>query len=352
MATKFQNSNKGMSLVEVMIVLVVMSLIGLGTTTLIKNMFDLQKVQESKNSLRQLSVNLQDVIKNDIHWNASVAHASNTNSRFTCLRDSTPDCNTGGSSTNPNIYLTSGAYYLAAQGTRGFTETGTACNTYPSTTCPIRFNLEVETECTNGEANCPRPQVIVTGNIVVAPAAINDSPALRKIDTRTAAQSGTLSFQIRRGERMRYEPLEIQYHFADGTGQSGGACNAGGIRNRPLNREVHDVGNNATLVPTTGFRLVAGTYECVINGQAYGATGGYSITLSGGGNSYPIGSGYSPVNASSSITGKVRFTITADTVFRLQHYCAASNSTFDMGIPAPNYAAGATFSTITCIRSL
>ena len=358
-------NSKGMSLVEVMVVLTIMSMIGLGTATMMKNMFSIQKRVDTKSNILQLQNNLETLLKNDDAWGASVTAAANA-AKLGCLTDSVATtCADGFTASDWQVFDNTGAlFFRADQATRGFTIDGAPCNTFNRVagddTCPLRYDLTWTALCPGTTDPCQKPQVVIVGNLVYAP--LNLSDPSQRINV------ADYQININRGERMRYEPFEITYQVTGlvaGPGSGGipgGACNAGGTIRRPLSTITYDVGNNVTLnTGTSTFTLPAGTFECKITAQGYGANQGFSVEMRDIDNAinYPAGSAYSGPNGTAYAIGTVQLQLTnvGGTRFRLQHRCGVSNSNFDMGIPfdrqglAGDYSTPTVYTSISCIRS-
>ncbi len=365
-------SNLGMSLIEVMIVMTIMSLIGLGTATLMKNMFSIQRRSSLKSVAADIQNQMETMLKNDTAWAATVNHASNVG--INCLQDGVGGCNHRPYSGNPaapgqalannlNIFDTTGTnFYNGFVPGRGFSDTGANCGSFDpagnagSDACPFRYNFSVYSECPGAVATCPKPQITILGIMLFNPADPSDPRNRLNVDDYT--------IELRRGERVRYEPLEIQYSVT--TNNGGGNCPAvlSNWRGRPINpAPEYDVGGNIVGINGAGgrFTLRPGTYECKVVAQAFEALDGFSVRLRDLDNDipYPIGGGFSGTNATAYATGTVTLQLTANTRIRLEHSCGGPNSEhpehdFEMGIPSAGsagYAGGSVFTSITCVRS-
>lgn len=362
----FLFSSRGMSLIEVMIVITIMSLIGLGTATLMKNMFSIQRRAGIKQVVGAYQQELESLLKNDQSWTFTVNDTTNT-SKLGCLRDSSATlCNSvappNWSATDFRVEDTSGAlFFNGNSGTAGFDYDGNACNAFSVTsghaTCAFRYQLRWRAECPPGVNPCRKPQVVIQGTLLYAP--LDASAINNRVNT------ADYSFLIRRGERIRNEPFEIIFEDLDGDANGGGACNPGGRRIRPLTRVTYDAGGNVSHTPNSpNFTLLPGTYSCKVIAQSFEANLGFSILLEDVTNSrdYPAGSGYSGTGTTSYAVGTVELSLTGNTTFRLIHVCQAShpdNATWDMGIPVPTAAGtysttpgqGTTYTNISCVRT-
>ena len=383
--TKTLNNNLGMSLIEVMIVMTIMSLIGLGTATLMKNMFSIQRRGSLKAVAKELKNNLEVVLKNDTSW----AHAVNNNASLACLRDSvappgtcphtpynnTPNAPNAPYSSDIEVFNIDGTTYFdgtsAAEGWDA--ESGGNCSSFDITpgsgddACPFRYTTYIYTECPNGVAPCRKPQITVVALLSFNPA----DPS----DPRNRLNTADYTITLKRGERSRYEPLEIQYSETNASG--GGSCPAA-VNNpgpRPLNAaSEYDVGGNIVGIngPAGEFTLGPGTYECKIVAQGYEAIDGFTVQLNDITNGVPgivSGSAYCGFNSSCFATGTGTFELTANATLELTHTCGSDASGessdrtgtpgegFEMGIPSINasgsYAGGTgtVYTSITCVRS-
>lgn len=373
-----------MSLIEVMIVMTIMSLIGLGTATLMKNMFSIQKRSSLKNIAEEIRNNLETVLKNDTAWGFSV----NNNASLNCLRDNVGSCaetlfngNTtspnAGFANNINVWDANGAaWYNAAGAAIGFrADNGNVCNTYNGAggsgndVCPFKYTLRIYSECPGATVNCDKPQITVLGLMTFNP----QDPS----DPRNKLNVDDYIILFQRGERVRYEPLEIIYSENDSSG--GGDCTANTWVPRPVSSINYDVGGNATITngPLGQFRLQPGTYECKIIAQGYEALDGFSIRLrniTAGTNLGVVANAFSGWNSSAFATGTIQLQLASASVMQFQHFCSNDNlpspgdgsdhayppgpcSECEMGIPVPGGGggygggSGAIYTTINCIRS-
>jgi prepilin-type N-terminal cleavage/methylation domain-containing protein len=356
MMTQKLKSSLGYTLIEIMVVISILSIVALGSASLIQSIFQLQRIQESKLKLLEFSRTFQSVLQNQTYWALTYNHASNTVfTSLACLRVG-GTCLNNSTDNNFNVFDGPGLFYQGSVATTGVTESGLSCTTFPSLLCPFRFNLTTRNVCTNNEATCDKPNTIITANFVKAN--IDDS-LIRKIDDRTAANGGTISFEVRLGQNVRYEPFEI-VEYSDSTGATGGgACTPGAWSNRPFTTVLANVGNNMTLLAgPSSFQILSGEYECTISLDAYDQVNGFKIQLiDDTGAVTSLGSGITKSLTSTTISAKVLLKPTAVRTYRLQHLCvsAAADPTIantDFGRPLPNYADQTVFTRIYCVRTL
>jgi prepilin-type N-terminal cleavage/methylation domain-containing protein len=356
------NSNIGYSLIELSVVLAIMGLIGLGTATLMKNIYEIQRVQESKVGLLEFSKSLQLALRSETNWQATINHPTNNpDLPLTCQRVGTtaPNyCLHNGASGTFNVYLQGPTlFYVSRTATDGLDFSGAPCTTFPSNNCPFRLNLSVINICTNGETRCANPQTRITGDLIKANI---DDPVIRKTDDRTAALGGTISFEILRGKNTLYEPFEI-VNLSDATGAIGGGTCTGFLnqwRVRSLTTVLSNTGNNMNLAANT-FNVQPGTYECTISAVGFDQESGFKIRLRDtGGTIYEIGSAITGDLASATIVGKVELRPVAAIGYTVEHYCGTIPANdpvipaTDMGRPLPNYADQTVFTRVYCVRTL
>lgn len=135
----------------------------------------------------------------------------------------------------------------------------------------------------------------------------------------------------------------ICIHDQKAQNTSGGTFTAGDWRTRDLNTEVADTGNNASIA-SNQITLAAGTYSCLIFANAfrvdlhrarlYNITDSAVILLST--TNYTKSASQIGDNDKAIIAG--RFTIAAEKVLEIQHYCLTTGTTTGFGV-ASNQAA-------------
>jgi prepilin-type N-terminal cleavage/methylation domain-containing protein len=352
------NDKKGMSLVEIMVVVVIMSLVGLGTTTLFKNIIETQRKNTVKSSMSQVRDNLKRNIQNDQAWVNTVNAYPISSSSLGCLRDNiiqTAWCSHETSIDNFNVRDTqNNMFYQASQATRGFTADGQDCNSFNSgagnDACPYRYNLNIVLRCPDGNSQCRKPQMTIEATFVVRPN--TRGGLLERIDVEE------YNFRIERTERIKFEPLTFVHRVSGGGPANGGGTCSGEAR-RQLNQRVNDVGENGELLSLNRFRLQPGFYDCTITAQVYSQPGGYSISLRDtAGTIYPVGNGYTTIDGSNIVSGKVQFRIETPTVFFVHQLCPApippvqshAVNPWARGIPTPGYTPE-DLTSVTCVKS-
>lgn len=359
---KFSGNNSlGMSLIEVMIVMTIMSLIGLGTATLMKNMFAIQRRNNLKVVASEIKLNLEKVLKNDTAWGFTVNAGANAGT-LNCLKDNIGNCNHGAAIGAFNVMnIDNTPYYQSIQATRGFAADGTSnCNAFVnkpaagSDACPFRYNLRATFTCQGNPApaTCNKPQVRIEGDFIYNP---NDLS-----DPRNRINEADYKIDFIRGARERYEPLQVVYMPT--TNAVTGCTNTNTWEPRPLTGETYDAGNNVTVAGNS-FTLVPGTYDCKIIAQAYEAIEGFSLQLySTTKPPIPVGGGYSNLGTTAYSTSAVQLQLTSPTTFQLRHMCidnpagppSSMRGNFDMGIPLETlgtYLNGTLLTSITCVRT-
>lgn len=116
------------------------------------------------------------------------------------------------------------------------------------------------------------------------------------------------------------------------SGVNGGTFTSGAWRTRPLNTEVEDTGNNASIA-SNQITLAAGTYR----------TQGWASTFSVGRHKAKLRNisdntdtiiGSSELNSNNVTRSKIegRFTIASSKVFEIQHRCQTTQASIGMGV--------------------
>lgn len=359
------NNPKGMSLVEVMIVMTIMSMIGLGTATLMKNMFSIQNRANVKAAATEIQNNLKNLLENDTSWSNSINLGANT-TILGCLQDGSGGCTNGGGPARTNWdvrdnSLANNSYYNASSVSGGFDMNGNFCDAWNAAgndACPFRYNLQWIADCGTRPAPCNKPAVTIQGTFLFSPTDASDP--------RNRINVNDYNFTILRGERTRYEPFEIRHALSGGSPPSApgaGSCTPNTWVPRDLSSPVvYDAGNNVISINTTSgssnFRIQPGTYECKVVAQAYEALSGFSVKLQDITNNQPymIGGGFSGFNSTAYATGTVTIELAAPATFEVQHNCGqtnpvAGNQQYDMGIPAQSYGDQSVVTSVSCVRS-
>lgn len=356
-------NNQGMTLVEVMIVVTIMSMVGLGTATMMSNVNSVQRRATLKVTAAELQSNLETLLRNDRAWANSINSATN-DSLLGCLRDSVTNpanyCQHGIGNSIANFEVRDSAgdvFFQSNTQTIGFNQDGETCNTYVqkpnagNDACPFRYNLTWYALCPNGEVSCRKPQVIIVGDFEFNPA----NPA----DSRNRINEDDFNIEVRRGERVRYEPFEVEHRQVSSDPGVDGQCHntIGTWKARPLNQEVYDDGDNVVLAGNT-LTIQPGRYECEISAQSYGIGAGFNIRFQDTTNAvaYPVGGGTVQYGVATHTTGSFHLDLSAVTNFQLQQRCEnnlGSDRQYNFGLPIGSYSATdyTVFSTITCVRS-
>lgn len=360
-------NNYGYSLMEIMVVLAIIGMMGLGTSTLITNMLKLNQKNEMSSGMSNFKSNLQTYLKNENSWENTIK--SGNNPQLNCLWDGDniqcPDglninnvvVMEGEPAPNPNNappIAGGNIYYNSGVATSGFNIRGAPCNTFDAAVgndnCPFHYDLQITFDCPGGDNQCLKPKVTINATFMVRPAT-DTSLANKVVPT-------DYDFVIEKSDSVIYEPLEVVYNLTtdvpnDGTGN----CNPGSVKTRLLNTVNYDVGNNVTGLNPAGVTLKSGIYECEVFAMAYEALDGFKIYLSAAGNAVPIGTGFSGFGSSATVVGKTSLDLPVDTLIAVTHECQSSRSRYDMGIPVPNpvgaqiYGGGNSLTRLTCVRS-
>ncbi len=371
-----------MSLVEIMIVITIMSLVGLGTATLMKNMVSIQQRTELKNVASILKSRMEEYIHSEDAWEATVAN----HNPLRCTRATGTPCTHNNdnplagaflgspSTSNFNVYDNTGNIFSrGASASGGFSREGEPCNSFNATAgagnnnCPFRYNVAAWFFCSNGDAQCDRPEVTVKAELVFNP---RDKS---KINARMNTNDYRIT--IKRQQKVRSESFRIVYqdpwtgiNAADQIG--GGECSPTDTapdRYRPFTNEEYDEGGNVQLRNCDPggcrvFRVEPGIYDCKITTQSFEPIRGYKVILEDVTNArnFPAGGGYAGSGATAHSTQSVSFELTAQANFRLIHQCMEIRNPisggvggFDYGIPVRAYNSNnpSIYTSVTCTRS-
>lgn len=166
----------------------------------------------------------------------------------------------------------------------------------------------------------------VTGPITLLLGAVADGEYLKRDGTAVVGDTPAV------GAGLYSDYIHIRDEKADNT--DGGTFTLGAWRTRDLNTELDDTGEDAALAANQ-ITLEAGTYRCLISCPAYRVDAHkarlYNITDGAtilGGTSERAAAAITATNKSI-IVG--RFTIAAQKVLEVQHYCIASMTTSGFG---------------------
>jgi hypothetical protein len=380
------SSQVGMSLMEIVVIMTVLSLVALGTTQMLKQLVQGQKESNVKEALFRARANIIRLIENDSTWALTISAYPFTHP-LGCMRDnSTTECSPGVYNQNFDVrcdpeceYMLNGTlttspiYYAGGSNNTGISPEGHICTGFNtgagSDACPYRYNFVIEHTCPTGQPTCKKPRVLIRGNLVVNPA--SRGGLLSRVNTENPdVDNQSMSFVVRRGSHTRYEPFVIR-HFSTSNQVAerfGGQCTGSGTPSvRRLLAGGYDAnadmgGSVLDYQPAQNrFRLRKGDYECTISAQAYGQPNGFRISLRepGSGNrvEIPVGSAFTPAHGSSQVTNKVKFSLSQATWLQVIQYCTTPNTIGDMGIASrtggtqasPTYD-GYSFTILSCVR--
>ena len=356
--SKFQTlkNSAGYSLVEVMLVVSIMGIVGLGAASMMKNSMSVQRRQELKPTLRVIKFEVEQAIRNDQAWENTINHPDNGGAvanQLGCLidGDGTP-CTNGTVINNPHIVDETGAsVWNGTDGAAGWTFSGVECGAWAAAGnngCPIRYNMQVGLTCRGGAPNCNRPSVRIFATINYAPA--NAASVENRINI--------LDYQIDiwRDERVRYEPFTIVGEQDNGEfGGHGGPCTDGAGVRRKLTRIVSGMGrtsntvaDNVTLnTATDEFTLTGpGYYNCEITAEGWNAVEGYQVRIEAAGFGQSLGGGVSGIPGQGSTpmvaaVSRVKASVRLDVpgggrAYRIVHYCYdIPDNTPDINVGSP-----------------
>lgn len=351
-------------------VLAIVSLMGLGTTTLVTNMLKLNKRTLAKSNLISVKDMIEKNLKNDLAWLRTTCGGNDPTpppngpgeacipapapGNIGCLFDGDEvRCNQQ-QLVNPIIYNRNGeVVYNPGNANDGWTLEGEACNTYgtPDDDCPFRYTITVDLICPPTEDPCLKPDINITGTATISTA--TPSALANRVDPNDYL----ISYQ--RDQEVLYQPLQVAHTVT--TNSINASCTPGVPQVRPLSSTVYDVGNNIITedYANNRFQLQAGEYDCEVFATAFGAVGGFAIELQAGAlPSVMVGSGYSANNSSTSVLGTAEINLSANSWVQVLHTCGPGSDQplwpaggqFQMGIPSPSYADGSTLTRVTCIR--
>jgi type II secretory pathway pseudopilin PulG len=375
--SKFNNP-LGFSLAEIMVVVLILSLIGLGAANLTNTMFSQQRRGNMRAVAQIIAVNLEGVLQNDTAWLNTINVTPANNAKLGCLRKpptgpctNTPVANGGpGPIQDFEVRNPDGTLYFDGNlATAGFDASGEPClpgNNFVAppaagnSNCPFRYELEWTAECpATSPLSCNNPQVIIRGVLVFNP---SDSSGVGLNFPVEAYE-----INIRREEYKRYEPVEFKYIFPGNSPGAAGECAPGTEVVRPLlmddtvasgDPSFYDAGLNVANKTNDSFELVPGFYECKVMAQSYEANGGISIVMrdTTNGIDYPVGSGFSGNSTTVVTRGSVQFRLAGNTTFQLVQFCGATNiqQEFNMGRPTADSTGaftGTVLTSISCVRS-
>ncbi len=349
----------GFGLIEVIVVVAIISIIALGITTMMQDMFTQQQRASQKGTLNSTRARLIEMLQNPTSWAATVAHSSN-NSALTCLR--TGGACSNGTTVDFNVIDGTGtSFYPSATATAGFRPDGTTCNTFstatPDRTCPFRWAFRATFTCPGGgTTTCPSPDIRIEAPFSYAsdaPAGAGFNPNIYSIDFRRGA------------DVVLNQAVSFRYVENDNSGESGSCENVWVTRSLNSATDSHGIG--ASVVGGNSFRLPTGSYNCRVLVPGF-KNGGNRIRVVRGGSTLEAESGASiaSVSTGGSVVNSIELVLRVNTStadFQVQQSCTSrpsasawpsTNDNWSLGVPVP--AAGGsynntTYTTVSCIRT-
>jgi hypothetical protein len=365
---------------EVVITTAIVSVLALGGSSLILDMFAAEKKSATLKMLAQLRVGLiqaittatVDPVANPTAWDRTVADLTDPtgNPSMACLQNHTACTKDTPQALNLKYQDGTEAFY-ARIATRGFRWDGSICNTFslatPDSSCPFRYNLTWVARCVDKTVGsvktaCLNPMIEVNADLLFAPGAsdpLNGQPINFKV----------YEIRARRGDGGQTNlPVIIANIVDEATaGIVGeGRCDIGGVSGgvaRRFNTIVSDPGSNVSFPSATSFTLKRGSYECRLQSPGF-KNGGNKIRLVGG--SYDLSSSMATAaltGGAVNLTMQANLILSSDTTFQVIHSCTshpqantfgAQTDSWAMGVPVPapgaDYTA-VTYSTVTCVKT-
>jgi prepilin-type N-terminal cleavage/methylation domain-containing protein len=160
--------NSGMSLVEVMIAVSVMSVVGLGLLHINSELQKAARQGTAKTAAREIRQNLVQVLENNESWVQTVSHK--LNQTFLCL-SGTGDCHEAQGASKPGLPYAildpvGQVFYDGQNPTLGYTLNGAKCDKFPSPACPFHVELTWRPLCLPPPVACRPSQVEVSGRVI------------------------------------------------------------------------------------------------------------------------------------------------------------------------------------------
>lgn len=159
----------GFSVIEVLVALGLLSIVGVGTSTMVFNMMSSNNYVTMGNAALNLKTELTSILTDDRAWLNTINDIvvnPNATANFNCLRTSTA-CTAGVYPFTPKLVnntLFRVTYNPQTSAARGFDANGAVCNAFsagiPNDACPIRYTFTWQPICPSTGA-CIRPQVRV-----------------------------------------------------------------------------------------------------------------------------------------------------------------------------------------------
>lgn len=160
----FNKNNSGMSIIEVIVAIGLLSIVGVGVSSLIGNMMTNNNYATMGNSALNLKAELTAILSDERAWKNTYTDAAtnpDATANLGCIRAGT-DCAALIGVESPFIpklnsnTLFRGGYTAAA--TQGFDVNGVMCNAYPSNTCLMRYTFTWQPICP-ASGVCIKPSV-------------------------------------------------------------------------------------------------------------------------------------------------------------------------------------------------
>lgn len=308
------SNNKGLTLIELLVSVGLISIVSLGVMSIIGNMQAEQNKAMLQNTLRSLKSQIEYLIRDPSAWSQTInyTHATfpyNSSARFNSLRSMSLVNITGfnykSDATSEKIILFTStgdpdeAFNLlgpADTSGNGFTIQGTKCTTFNITgndLCPISYRLLVGYACPGSVNTCNNPQMRIVARLVYSP----QSRSLLRFKTMLNEFSGS---DIRNeADIRRYDVLidkvssqgnrsfSIASRFTSVSGADN--CNDNGAGTCTLALTTHPLTSSVGWVNVSGSSSLVnlgaganqnisfnepGNYSCTITVPAF-ATGGF-----------------------------------------------------------------------------
>lgn len=300
----FLNS-KGMSTTEVLVAAGLMAVVSLGVVTMMQNSAIEQKRQNLLNTLKELQARIQNVVRDQAAWEATIKNNTST----ACLKNLTA-CSVTADTAPVKISLYDAAakqvfslldWSETGSNKPGFTESGASCSTFiappaeGTDACPISYRLVVGFQCNSG-ASCGNPQLKITARLIYNP---SKGGYLNRFRSMIASGSSTTTNEladptvdgkydvaIRRTGAMlnRFFTLKMtKTSGASGCASAGvGTCNTSALTLHPLSWDstaVDDMYSLLTAPVLSGAAVQyfqfkeTGYYSCTAAVTAYGTMG-------------------------------------------------------------------------------
>lgn len=308
----FIYTNKGLSIIEVLVAVGLMSIVSVGVMTMMQNTVIDQKKNVLMSSLRENKLRIENIIRDQGAWSRTVNGPLNTSALWTNLRNNSQV--TEIPNTNPEkvvLYDAAGnvAFNLLDWDDttgNGFTDAGAACTTFTTAgndSCPVSYRVLISADC-GAPATCINPQLKVVARLIFRPsttgmlnrflnlvsqvssATIDDGVANEgrydAVVKRTATQVNSI-FTLRSAKTAtNVSPPDIGGGVLSACLENGGGiCSTGTPGVHPLTASSagwtteNDPASLVTVIgSSTGeFTIdVEGTYDCTASLTAFGTS--------------------------------------------------------------------------------